>query len=144
MNKNIEKIINELVDLGYSERKILNRLKEIKNELIKDEDGDFVEDKNVSKQYNKLINSLVFGPSFYIEKPTPQLLGLLRNIRKVYGSEYCYYILYNILTDRYFNYQIHEKSNDEKCNWLMFLLKENNDRYYNNFVETSKVCKEPF
>lgn len=145
MNKNISKIIEELVDMGYSERKILNRLKEIKESLVKEEsDIELSIDKAEEKRYNKLINGLLFGNSFYIEQPSTQLLGLVKNVKKVYGSEFCYYLLYNILSEKYFNNQTHSKTDCEKCNWLMYLIKENNEKYYNDFIESSKNCKEPF
>lgn len=141
ISKKLEDEILELVELGYSERKIINRLKEIKKDLI-NEDKDF--DINNNKEFNKYINGLLFSGAFYIECPSQPLLGLVKNIKKLYGSEYCYYLLYKLLTEQYFNNLIHDKSDNDKNNWLMYLIKEKNDKYLYEFSEISKPCKEPF
>lgn len=140
ISKKIEDAILELIELGYSERKIMNRLKEIKKELI-GEEIDF--DYNNDKKFNKYINGLLFGGAFYIESPSQPLLGLIKNIKKMYGSEYCYYLLYQILTEQYFNNQTHDKSDNDKSNWLMYLIKEKNDKYLHEFSHINKSCKEP-
>lgn len=140
VSKSIEKIIGELVILGLTERKILNRLKDIKNDLIT-EDVECFED---NKKFNKLINGLMFGGKFYINNPSQPLLGLIKTVKKLYGSEFTYYLLYNILTKDYFNNQIHDKSEYEKCNWLMYLIKTNTEKCFEDFKNINKACKEPF
>lgn len=140
ISKKLESEILELIELGYSERKIINRLKEIKKDLINEEkDYDYSNDK----KFNKYINGLLFGGSFYIDSPSQPLLGLVKNVKKSYGSEYCYYLLYQLLTEQYFNNQIHDKSDYDKSNWLMYLIKEKNEKYLYEFEKISEPCKEP-
>lgn len=138
-SKSIELVIVELVELGYSERKILNRLKDIKKDLINEDEDCFLD----SKKHNILINSLLFGGRFVIDEPSQPLLGLVKSIKKKYGSEFVYYMLYRVLTECYFNNQIYEKSNYEKCNWLMYLMKDKQDRYFREFTTSNECCDEP-
>lgn len=138
-SKGIETIIAELIELGYSERKIANRLKEIKEDLIKEEEDCFFD----NKKHNKLINGLLFGGRFCIENPSQPLLGLVKSIKKVHGSEFVYYMLYSILTECYFNSQIYDKTEYEKCNWLMWLMREKKDYYVRCFISVNKGCAEP-
>ncbi|MGL6185496.1 MAG: hypothetical protein ACRC1T_08980 [Clostridium chrysemydis] len=139
ISKSIEKIILELVDLGYSEKKILNRLKEIKEDLITTDNQSFED----NKKYNVHINSLIFGGRFDIINPSKPLLGLIKNVKRIYGSECTYYILYRILTDCYFTNQIYEKTDLEKNNWLMYLIKEKCDLYAKDFINCNSGCEQP-
>lgn len=140
ISKSIETIIEELIELGYSERKILNRLKDIKSDLISVEDEI---DCNDNKKYNKLINGLMFGGRFTIESPSRALLGLIKNIKKEHGSEFVYYLLYSILTRDFFNSQIYTKTDYEKCNWLMWLMAEKQASLLISFKESLQGCEEP-
>lgn len=118
----LESIVNELIELGLTERKIINRLKSIKEELIQHDlnsNGELNE-----KEYNKFINGLLFSGSFFINKPSTALLGYIKSIKKEFGSKFVYYVLSNILTGNYFYNGYHEKSDNDKSNYLMYITRE--------------------
>ncbi|MGL4425989.1 MAG: hypothetical protein ACRCZ0_07005 [Cetobacterium sp.] len=138
-SKGIEKIVSELLELGYSERKIINRLKDVKESLVTEDRDCFCD----SKEHNKMINGLLFGGRFCIEKPSMPLLGLVKAIKNLHGSEFAYYVLYSILTRHYFNNQIYDKCDNEKCNWLMYLIKDKQDRHIIEFKTINRGCNSP-
>lgn len=138
MTKGLEKIISELVELGYSERKIINRLKEIKETLIT-ENTKGTEDKT----YNKLINGLLFGDTLNIDNPSNALLGLIKNTKKQYGSEFVYYLLSNLIIDKYWIKEVYEITDEKRSNWLMYLIKNNIETYYIDYINSKKPCEQP-
>lgn len=137
ISSSLEKIVNELIELGFSERKIINRLKKIKDEeLIAHMDSE--SDKNI----NKKINSLLYGGKFYIDEIEPELRKYVSNIIKTYGSRFCYYVLSNILLNKYFVNNIYDKNDSEKSYWLLYLIKNNILQYWKDF-NSNQNCEEP-
>lgn len=137
LSSNLEKIINELIEMGFSERKIINRLKKIRDEEL------ITNIKTESdKTINKKINSLLYGGSFYINDIEPELRKYVSNITKTYGSRFCYYVLSNILLNKYFVNNIYDKNDSEKCYWLLYLIKNNILQYWNDF-NYNQNCEEP-
>lgn len=137
ISSSLEKIVNELIEMGFSERKIINRLKKIRDEeLITNVSSE--SEKNI----NKKINSLLYGGKFYIEEVEPELRKYVSNIIKNYGSRFCYYVLSNILLNKYFVNNIHDKDDSEKSYWLLYLIKNNILQYWKDF-NYNQSCEEP-
>ncbi|MGL5647021.1 MAG: hypothetical protein ACRDDY_04155 [Clostridium sp.] len=141
MNKGIEQIITELVELGFSERKIINHLKKIKDDMMPLE-KELSDEK--SKMYNVLINEMLFGGVFGIKSPSKPLLGLRKILTQKYKSEYVYFALTRILSNNYFYKEYYEKTDEEKSNILMYKIKEKNIQLRDEFVLNNSVkIKEP-
>lgn len=138
-SKSIDKIIEEIVGLGFSERKILNKLKEIKSDLI---NHDILDNEN-TKESNKLINSLLFDGSFMIKYPSSPLLGYVKKLKLQFGSKCVYYILSNILMSDYFYNGYYEKNDIEKSNFLMYHIKEKLSNLIIDYNNSLREIEEP-
>jgi hypothetical protein len=138
----LDKIIADLKELGMTERKIINALKRIKEDMTA---TDKVETSPMSKEFNVRINEMLFSNgAFGINTPSKQLLGLRKILTDRYGSVYVYFALSRIVADRYFYKEYYDKNDEEKSNLLMYRLRENNVRLRDEFEMINTVrAKEP-
>ncbi|MGL4210631.1 MAG: hypothetical protein ACRCRT_03700 [Cetobacterium somerae] len=141
MTKSLEKILFDLEDLGFSERKVVNYLKKIKEDLVVQAEDD--RDVDVEKYYNKSINELLFCGKFDIEVPTQKLLGLRKILTKQRGAEYVYFLLTWIIRNDFFFKEYHDKTDEEKSNLLMFKMREYNVKVSDEYARTKTPPKEP-
>lgn len=139
-SKSIESIIEELKEMGYSERKILNRLKDIRDELVSEKDCGVAD----NKEYNKMINGLLFGGRFDIKNPTMPLMGLVKQVKKSKGSEFTYFLLSNILLKDWFFNGIYDRNDGEKSNLLMYHIKDKIQQSLVDYEKSIEPISEPF
>lgn len=123
--------VDHLVELGFSKRKIVKLL----NEQIK-----LLEDVSVKgeqdKEINKIINAMLFDGDFIIVKPSSALLGLIKKIRLAKGSKQTFDLLTTVKGEYFFS-GIYEKSDEEKSNRVMYLIKQKFSNY--NFSEDAEI-----
>ena len=136
VGRSLQKVLDELEEIGVSERKILNYLKKYKNdmelELKRNKKNDIV--------YNSIINDMIFDGRFDILNPTNELLNYLTSIKKEYGGDVLYYSLTRVLDDNYYRTgKIHSMNDIEKCRVIMYFLKQNLPTYVEDFVELNRV-----
>ncbi|MGL5962637.1 MAG: hypothetical protein ACRCZ0_11910 [Cetobacterium sp.] len=139
-SKSIENIINELKEMGYSERKVLNRLKDIRDEMIGEKDCG----ADDNKEYNKLINGLLFGGRFDITYPSMPLIGLVKQVKKTRGSEFTYFLLSGILLKGWFFNGLYDRNDIEKSNLLMYHIKDKMQTFAEDYRKSMAPIKEPF
>lgn len=136
IGKALTKVLDELEIMGITERKLLNHLKQYRDELKMQKD----KDKLQEIQFKSHINNLIFGGRFYINNPTKELLHYMSNLQSTYNNKVLYYMLTRILEDGYF-YQgkIYNMDDNGKCRFVIYLLKNNQDRYIEDYNEINTV-----
>ncbi len=136
IGKALTEVLNELETMGVTERKLLNHLKQYRDVLKIQKD----KDKLQEIQFKSCINNLIFGGRFYIDNPTRELLHYMNNLQSTYNSKVLYYMLTRILEDGYF-YQgkIYNMDDNGRCQFVMYLLKNNQDRYIKDYNEINTV-----
>lgn len=133
----IQKILDELEQIGISDRKILNYLKKWKEELIIQKDKNKI--KNI--EFNTYINNLIFDGKFDIMTPSNEFLQYLSLLKTQYNNEFVYYCLSQILMNDYYSIQkIHEADDSKKCGYIMYFLKKN----LNQYIEDYNICNKEY
>lgn len=134
IGKALQNVLDELENLGFSERKVLNLLKAKKNEIIMGK-----EDKKNSIKFTALINDMIFDGRFEIENPTTEFLHYLSYLKSTYNNSFVYYCLSEILMNQYYTQgKVHEMNDNDRCRVIMYFLKNNLEKYLDEYTSINE------
>ena len=134
VGKALQNILDELENLGFSERRVLNLLKSKKNEILMGK-----EDKKDAIKFNSLINDMIFDGRFDILNPTTELLHYLNYLKSEYNNSFVYYCLSEILMNQYYTQgKIYEMNDEGRCRVIMYFLKNDLEKYLEEFTNINE------